>query len=102
MTGKAREYGIVFTGFINVNENANFEFSLYSDDGSRLYIDDELIIDNDNKHARFERSAGVVLQAGLHHIKVLYFDDGPGSTLQVSIKGTDGKKIEIPSVMLYN
>jgi hexosaminidase len=102
VSGKAREYGIVFTGFINVNENANFEFSLYSDDGSRLYIDDELIIDNDNKHARFERSAGVVLQAGLHKIKVLYFDDGPGSTLQVSIKGTDGKKIEIPSVMLYN
>ncbi|OAQ39933.1 beta-N-acetylhexosaminidase [Pedobacter psychrophilus] len=102
VSGKAREYGIVFTGFINVNENANFEFSLYSDDGSRLYIDDELIIDNDGKHARFERSAGVALQSGLHKIKVLYFDDGPGSTLQVSVKGTDGKKIEIPSVMLYN
>lgn len=102
ISGKEREYGIVFTGYINVNENANFEFSLYSDDGSRLYIDDILIIDNDNKHARFERSAGVILKAGLHKIKVLYFDDGPGSTLQVSIKGTDGKKIEIPSVMLYN
>ncbi|MBK0383026.1 family 20 glycosylhydrolase [Pedobacter sp. SD-b] len=102
VSGKAREYGIVFTGYININENADFEFSLYSDDGSRLYIDDELIIDNDGKHARFERSAGVVLQAGLHKIKVLYFDDGPGSTLQVSVKGTDGKKIEIPSVMLYN
>ncbi|HTN21443.1 MAG TPA: family 20 glycosylhydrolase [Pelobium sp.] len=99
---KAREYGLVFTGYINVNENATFEFSLYSDDGSRLYIDDELIIENDGDHARYEKSAGVALQAGLHKIKVAYFDDGPGSTLKVSVKGTDGKKIEIPSVMLFN
>jgi hexosaminidase len=61
-----------------------------------------LIIDNDGKHARYERSAGVLLKEGYHQIKVLYFDDGPGSTLQVSIKGTDGKKIELPSVMLAN
>jgi hexosaminidase len=102
VTGRAREYGIVFSGYINVNENATFEFSLYSDDGSRLYIDEELIIDNDGDHARFERSAGVALKAGFHKIRVAYFDDGPGSTLQVFIKGTDGKKIEIPSVMLFN
>ncbi|MEO5910800.1 MAG: family 20 glycosylhydrolase, partial [Pelobium sp.] len=102
VSGKAREYGIVFVGYINVNENADFEFSLYSDDGSRLYIDDQLIIDNDGKHARYEKAAGVNLQAGLHKIRVSYFDDGPGSTLQVSVKGTDGKKIEIPSVMLFN
>ncbi len=99
---KAREYGLVFTGYINVNENATFEFSLYSDDGSRLYIDDELIIDNDGDHARYEKSAGVAMEAGLHKIKIAYFDDGPGSTLKVYVKGTDGKKIEIPSVMLFN
>jgi hexosaminidase len=100
--GKAREYGLIFMGYINVNEDANFEFSLYSDDGSKLYIDNQLIIDNDSKHARYEKSAGVALKSGLHKIKIAYFDDGPGSTLQVSIKGTDGKKIEIPSVMLFN
>ncbi len=100
--GKAREYGLVFLGYINVNENATFEFSVYSDDGCKLYIDDQLIVDNDGKHARYEKSAGVALKIGLHKIKVAYFDDGPGSTLQVSVKGTDGKKIEIPSVMLFN
>ncbi|WP_026063166.1 family 20 glycosylhydrolase [Pedobacter arcticus] len=99
---RAREYGMVFTGYINVNENATFEYSLYSDDGSKLYIDDELIIDNDGEHARYEKSAGVAMQAGLHKIKVTYFDNGPGSTLKVYVKGTDGKKIEIPSVMLFN
>ncbi len=98
---RAREFGVVFTGYINVNENANFEFSISSDDGSRLYIDDELIIDNDGNHARWEKSAGVELQAGLHKIKVSYFDVGPGSLLKVFVKGTDGKKIEIPAVMLY-
>lgn len=102
ITGKAREYGIVFTGYIKVNENADFEFSLYSDDGSRLFINDELIIDNDGKHARYERAAGVLLKPGLHKIKLTYFDDGPGSALRLSVKGTDGKKIELPSVMMFN
>jgi hexosaminidase len=102
ITGKAREYGLVFTGYINVNETADFEFSLYSDDGSRLFINDELIIDNDGKHARYERAAGVLLKPGLHKIRLAYFDDGPGSTLRLSVKGTDGKKIELPAIMMYN
>lgn len=101
ITGKAREYGLVFTGFIKVNEDANFEFSLYSDDGSKLYINDEIIIDNDEKHARYERAAGVHLRPGFHKIKVAYFDDGPGSVLKLSVKGTDNKQIEVPSVMMF-
>ncbi len=99
---KAREYGVVFDGFFKVDENAVFEFSLYSDDGSKLFIDDELLIDNDLKHARFEYSAGVPLKAGLHKIRVNYFDVGPGSGLKVFIKGTDGKKIELPAMMLFH
>ncbi len=99
---KAREYGVIFEGYINVNEDAVFEFGLNSDDGSKLYIDDDLLIDNDLKHARFLQSAGANLKKGLHKIKVAYFDVGPGSILQVFIKGTDGKKIEIPGVMLFH
>lgn len=102
ITGKAREYGLVFEGYINVNENADFEFSLYSDDGSKLFINDELIIDNDGKHARYERAAGVLLKPGLHKIRIAYFDDGPGSNLTLSVKGTDGKKIELPPIMMFN
>ena len=99
---KVRQYGLIFDGYVFVNQGANFEFSLYSDDGSKLYIDDELLIDNDLKHARFEMSAGADLKRGYHKLKVAYFDGGPGSTLQVFIKGTDGKKIELPSVMLFH
>lgn len=99
---KDREYGVIFEGYINVNEDALFEFGLNSDDGSKLYIDDDLLIDNDLKHARFQLSAGANLKKGLHKIKVAYFDVGPGSILQLFIKGTDGKKIEIPGVMLFH
>ncbi|WP_026904647.1 family 20 glycosylhydrolase [Pedobacter glucosidilyticus] len=102
ISGKDRSYGLVFSGYIKVNEDATFEFSLLSDDGSRLYIDDELIIDNDGKHARYERAAGVWLRPGLHKIKLAYFDDGLGSALKLSVKGTDGKKIELPAVMMFN
>jgi hexosaminidase len=99
---KERQYGLIFNGYVYVNEDANFEFSLNSDDGSKLYIDDELLIDNDLKHARFEFASGANLKRGYHKIKVAYFDGGPSSVLQVFIKGTDGKKIELPSVMLFH
>ncbi len=102
LRGKSRMYGIIYTGYINVNEDAEFEFSTLSDDGSKLYIDDELVVDNDGKHARFEIAAGIKLNKGLHKIKVAYFDTGGGYQLQVYVKGTDKKKLEIPSVMLYN
>ncbi|MFD1630554.1 family 20 glycosylhydrolase [Pseudopedobacter beijingensis] len=99
---KAREYGLVYTGYINVNEDATFEFSLSSNDGSRLYIDDEQIIENDGRIFQYERSAGVPLKKGLHKIRITYFDNGPASALKFYVKGTDNKKIELPSVMMFN
>ncbi|RRN77729.1 beta-N-acetylhexosaminidase, partial [Pseudoxanthomonas sp. SGD-10] len=99
---KAREYGLVFSGYINVNEDAEFEFSLLNNDGARLYINDELIIENDGRIFQYERSAAVHLRPGLHKIRVAYFDVGPASIVRLYVKGTDGKKIEVPSVMLYH
>ncbi|ADY51145.1 Beta-N-acetylhexosaminidase [Pseudopedobacter saltans DSM 12145] len=97
---RAREYGLIFEGYINVNEDATFEFALSSNDGSKLYIDDQLIIDNDGRIFQYERAGGAPLKAGLHKIKVLYFDNGPSTALQLYVKGTDGKKIELPAVMM--
>lgn len=97
---RAREYGLIFEGYINVNEDATFEFSLVSNDGSKLYIDDQLVVDNDGRTFQYERSGGAPLKAGVHKIKVMYFDNGPATALQLYVKGTDGKKIELPAVMM--
>ncbi|MGH2647010.1 MAG: PA14 domain-containing protein, partial [Ginsengibacter sp.] len=43
-------FGIEYTGFFKPNEAGDYVFRLLSDDGSKLFIDDKLIIDNDGLH----------------------------------------------------
>ena len=47
--------------------------SLTSDDGSRLYIDDQPIVDNGGVHAVREKTGQIAPTDGIHRIRVSYF-----------------------------
>ena len=49
---------------------------LLSDDGSKLFIDDTLIINNDGLHGAFAKTGKVILDDSRHSIKIRYFQ-GP-------------------------
>jgi beta-glucosidase len=50
-------------------------FQLTSDDGSRLFIDGRLAIDIWGRHMRsLTRGTDVPLQAGMHHLRVEYYE----------------------------
>jgi hypothetical protein len=53
-----------------------YRFRLTSDDGSRLSIDDRVVIDNDGVHETEAMGGSVLLESGRHHIRVSYFQ-GP-------------------------
>lgn len=53
-----------------------YRFALLSDDGSKLYIDDQPVIDNDGQHPPQEREEAVRLSHGVHTLRVPYFQ-GP-------------------------
>ncbi|MEE2705565.1 MAG: PA14 domain-containing protein [Planctomycetota bacterium] len=53
-----------------------YEFYLKSDDGSRLYVNGKLLIDNDGKHPPTEKQGRVALRKGGAPIEVEYFDTG--------------------------
>ena len=51
MAGDRTEYfALRFTGYISVPSDGTYTFYLGSDDGSHLYINDNLIVDNDGAH----------------------------------------------------
>lgn len=62
-------------GWLLVLSSAEYEFSLSSDDGSRLWIDGSLVVDHDGKHLFRAKKGRVRLSAGLHEIRVGYFDN---------------------------
>lgn len=77
-------FGIKYTGQFKVKETGVYEFRLSSDDGSRLIIDDQLVINNDGTHAPLSRTGRIHLTAGAHQLKLLYFQ-GPGTLLALQL-----------------
>jgi hypothetical protein len=73
-------FGIEYAGKFWVEIAGQYRFSLLSDDGARLTIDDKLVINNDGVHAALAASAAATLSRGSHRIKVDYFQ-GPRFTV---------------------
>lgn len=94
-------FGFEFNGFIKVPQDAVYTFYTSSDDGSRLYIDDQLVVDNDKLHGSQEKQGVIALEAGMHKIKVTFFEKTGGEDLKVYIKGGGLSKQQIPDNMLF-
>lgn len=69
-------FGIEYTGFFKPIKTGKYLFKLVSDDGSQLFIDDSLFINNDGLHAATPVQGNVYLSNNLHSIKLRYFQ-GP-------------------------
>ena len=94
-------YGFVFDGLIKVPVDGIYNFYISSDDGSKLFIDDKMLIDNDGLHGMTEKGNQEPLQKGFHKIKVLFFERSGGDDLRVEWKGPDFQKTTIPASVLF-
>lgn len=69
-------FAIDYTGRFWIERRDRYQFALYSDDGSKLYLDHRLILNNDGVHPPSGCHATVELRRGVHTIRVSYFQ-GP-------------------------
>ena len=67
-------YGLRFVGCIDVPLAGNYTFNTTSDDGSLLYVDNNLVVDNDGLHAVQTVTSEYFLTAGIHQIRVDFFE----------------------------
>jgi len=96
-----RYIGLKFNGYIFIPETGNYTFSTLSDDGSKLFIDDELIVNNDNIHWANEAYGAAKLEKGFHKLNISYFDLTGGTILNCFIQKEGQKKEEISALQLY-
>ncbi|MBC7187105.1 MAG: chitobiase/beta-hexosaminidase C-terminal domain-containing protein [Calditrichaeota bacterium] len=82
-------FGLVYSGYFRVPATGVYLFHLRSDDGSRLWIGDQLVVDNDGLHGAREESGAIALQEGFHPFRVEYFQKRGGRALEVAIEGPD-------------
>ena len=94
-------FGYQFRSLINIPEKGVYKFHIYSDDGARLFIDDQEVIDNDGSHSAGEATGKVALEKGFHEIRVIYFEDYMGQALEIGITGKNLPKQVLPDGMLF-
>lgn len=74
-------FAVLFTTRLDIPSDGWYTFGVISDDGSKVYIDTKMIIDNDGSHSPDMKQGRVKLDKGLHEVRVEYFDDYMGQKL---------------------
>ena len=77
-------FGVEYYNTVNVTKEDDYYFRVVSDDGAKFYIDDTLIIDNDGIHAPAEQKGAAHLVAGVHTVRLDYFQ-GPKDQMAVQL-----------------
>src|SRR5262249_23605034 len=80
-------YALRFEGVVELPRDGSFTFTLNSDDGSCLYVDGKLVVDNDGIHAPQAKAARAKLTKGVHKVVVAFMQGGGGAELDVSVEG---------------
>lgn len=97
---RANNYAVKFTGTLAVPRDGQYRFWTKSDDGSRLYLDGQLVVDNEGVHPVAEKNGSMDLKAGDHAVTVTFFQGGNEAELTVYWAGPGLARQEIPADVL--
>lgn len=91
----------VYRTWLRIPEKGVYNFYTYSDDGSVLLIDGQMVVDNDGSHSLRRADGKVALDKGFHMLEVRYFQDYMGKGLEVGLSSRDIREMPIPLEMMY-
>lgn len=83
---------MIYQGYFMATEDGVYEFATKSDDGSLLYIDEKLVVDNGGNHSAELKEGMIVLKKGWHPITIKFYEATGGSELTVWYKSPNGEK----------
>lgn len=84
VTNRFEWFALDYIGSIYVPIAGTYAFRLDSDDGSKLYLDGKVVVDNDGQHGMSESSGSVQLTKGDHPFRLSYFQ-GPATEIGLQL-----------------
>lgn len=102
LAGREERFALVFEGYIEIPKDGVYRLTLGSDDGSKLFFDQRLLIDNDDNHPLQELSRVVRVKAGLHPVRIEFFDFTGEAILQLSINDRNEKPRPVPDEWFFH
>ncbi|MBD3308945.1 hypothetical protein GF339_21220 [candidate division KSB3 bacterium] len=94
-------FSIDWTGYIEITDTGEYTFFTNSDDGSWLFIDDTLVVDNGGAHGLQERQGTIFLTEGVHRIRIRYFQIGGAAVLKVFWQNAHQPKSPLKIQMVF-
>ncbi len=95
-------FAFIFEGLIFAEENGIYTFQTVTDDGSVLYVDNMLVVNNDGGHSAIPATGKIALCKGYHSYRLLYFEDYEGQSFAWSWQTPADKSLKaVPAKNLY-
>lgn len=91
-------FSVKWIGKIRIDEAREYEFLTWSDDGVRLYVDGNLIINNWKDHMTIWDKGRIYLAEGYHDIRLEYYERIGGAYIKLC---WDSRENIIPFSYLY-
>ena len=93
--------GAVFEGYLVAPADGLYTLETESDDGSLLYIGDELVVDNNGLHGMQTAGGQIGLKQGPHALRIEFFEAGGGAGLVYRWAGPGGSGVVPASNLIY-
>lgn len=87
---KPTHFGLLYEGFVRIPADGGYRFVATADDGVRVTVDGALVLEDDGNHAARASAGEIALAAGLHPIRVAYFQGSEGKELKVELETAAG------------
>lgn len=81
------QFGLRFEGYFQIPKDGEYTFHLGSDDGSRLLINNKVVVDVGGVHPHTVKSGKLTLTKGPHAFVVDYFEAGGDESLTLEFEG---------------
>ena len=98
------EFGVVFTGRIEVSKKGSHRFYLASDDGARILVDGKMVVESDGIHpASSIKEGAIVLDKGPHEFRLEYFQAAGNIELYAAYKSAASQitPLMLPALQEY-
>lgn len=80
-----------WSGWLKSESSGLWQFRTNSDDGSQLYIDNKLVVDNDGLHGMQAKGGTANLRKGWHKMVITFFEKNGGAGMEVSVAPPQGQ-----------
>ncbi len=96
------QFSARWTGQVEAPVSGEYTFTTTSDDGVRLFIDGQQVVDNWTNHGPTDDSGTITLQAGQRYdVRIDFFEDAGGATLRFQWAYPGQARQAVPSNSLF-